>query len=221
MKPLLFLPLLLVMSYGLAQNPPKTQMSKHVDAVAALAGSLIKALKKEKKIPGTNTKPPVPAPSKSSEAPSVSEVGLSPVAQKLFHGVASKLTNDGKNKVAAASKFAVSKSDKNLFSFEGDDEAPFAVEVIVTDLNDDGTEEIIFQWGNSYWSGQAGTSCLLLVKNPKNGSYEQNLGFPGIAEIRDTKTNGYRDLLIGGPGFEFPVYKWNGKSYEQKGTVKQ
>ncbi len=142
-------------------------------------------------------------------------------AERLFRGITSKLTVADKNKAAAAAKFVISKSDKNLFTFRGEEEAPFHVEVTVTDLNDDGTEEIILQWGNSFWSGHAGTSCTLLVKNAKSGNYDTNLGFPGIVEILSTKTNGYKDLKIGLPGSEFPVYKWTGKSYELKGTVKQ
>lgn len=151
----------------------------------------------------------------------VYQAKLTPVAEKLFRGVTSRLYVADKNKAAAASSFVISKSDKNLFTFAAEEEAPFNVEVTVVDLNSDGVEEIILQWGNSFWSGYAGTSCTLLVKNVKTGNYDSNLGFPGVVEILKTRTNGYRDLLIGGPGFEFPVYKWNGKSYEQKGTVKQ
>ncbi len=146
---------------------------------------------------------------------------LTPVAEKLFRGVTSKLSVAEKNKAAEASAFVISKSDKNLFTFKDEEEAPFHVEVTVTDLNDDGTEEIILQWGNSFWSGYAGTSCTLLVKNSKTGNYDSNLGFPGVVQILKTRTNGYRDLLIGGPGFEFPLYKWDGKKYELKGSVKQ
>ncbi len=153
--------------------------------------------------------------------PIVDQAKLTPVAKKLFRGVHSKLSVSDKNKAAAASEFVISKSDKNLFTFKGEEDAPFHVDVTITDLNDDGVEEILFHWGNSFWSGFTGTSCTLLVKNPKTGNYETNLGFPGIAEILKSKTNGYRDLLIGGPGFEFPLYKWDGKKYELKGTVKQ
>jgi hypothetical protein len=28
-----------------------------------------------------------------------------------------------------------------------------------------------------------------------------------------TKNLGYPDLMIGGPGFEHPVWRWNGKEY--------
>lgn len=146
---------------------------------------------------------------------------LTPEAERLFRGITSKLTISDKNKAAAAAKFVISKSENNLFTFAGEDDAPFEVQVTANDLNNDGTEEIILQWGNSFWSGHTGTSCTMLVKNVKTGDYDSNLGFPGIVEVLSTKTNGFRDLRIGGPGFEFPIYKWNGKSYEQKGIVRQ
>lgn len=151
----------------------------------------------------------------------VYQAKLTPVAEKLFRGVTSRLSVADKNKAAAASSFVISKSDKNLFTFTGEEEAPFNVEVTVVDLNSDGVEEIILQWGNSFWSGYAGTSCTLLVKNVKTGNYDSNLGFPGIVEVLSTKTNGYKDLKIDLPGFEFPVYKWTGTKYELKGRVKQ
>ena len=28
-----------------------------------------------------------------------------------------------------------------------------------------------------------------------------------------TKNMGFPDLLIGGPGFDFPIWRWNGKEY--------
>lgn len=37
------------------------------------------------------------------------------------------------------------------------------------------------------------------------------MSFPGILPI--AIPNGYPDLIIPGPGFEFPVWLWNGKEY--------
>ncbi len=86
-------------------------------------------------------------------------------------------------------------------------------EVDVRDLNGDGVDEVLITYGNSCMSGMAGSSVVLFIKE-KSGHYTSQLGFPGmIAEVRKTKTPGYPDLLIGGPGFCFPVWHWNGKAY--------
>ena len=47
------------------------------------------------------------------------------------------------------------------------------------------------------------------------GKYQTNLGFPGAsADPKPEKSKGYPDLVIGGPGFCFPVWRWNGKAYD-------
>jgi len=35
-----------------------------------------------------------------------------------------------------------------------------------------------------------------------------------------TINKGYPDLIIGGPGFEFPIWRWNGKEYAYINKVK-
>ena len=47
-----------------------------------------------------------------------------------------------------------------------------------------------------------------------------NFGFPGMApDVLTTASKGYPDLVIGGPGFEFPVFRWNGKVYDNYKTI--
>jgi hypothetical protein len=81
------------------------------------------------------------------------------------------------------------------------------------DLNHDGTPEVLVTYGNSCISGITGSSVLLFVK--RDGRYEANLGFPA-AEVTPLESShlGYADLLIGGRGFCFPVWRWNGQRYE-------
>lgn len=86
-------------------------------------------------------------------------------------------------------------------------------EVQIKDLNGDGVDEVLITYGNSCMSGMAGSSVVLFIKD-KTGHYQSQLGFPGvIAEVRPAKAGGYPDLLIGGPGFCFPVWHWDGKAY--------
>ena len=81
------------------------------------------------------------------------------------------------------------------------------------DLNGDGTLEIIVDYGNACLSGMAGTSVMLFVRDA-SGTLRSNLGLPGlIAEVLPTQNLGYSDLLIGGPGFCFTVWRWNGEQY--------
>ena len=48
-----------------------------------------------------------------------------------------------------------------------------------------------------------------------------NLGFPGMTpDVLTTSNKGYPDLVVGGPGFEFPVFRWNGKMYDNYKTLK-
>jgi hypothetical protein len=40
-------------------------------------------------------------------------------------------------------------------------------------------------------------------------------GGPGIPEfLKTTGVNGWPDVSVGGPGFCFPVERWNGKEYK-------
>jgi hypothetical protein len=87
-------------------------------------------------------------------------------------------------------------------------------------MNKDGKEEIFVLFGNSFTSGMAGSSIIVFIAD-KGGMYKINLGFPGmLPDILATANLGYNDLLIGGPGMEFPVWRWNGKEYVFLRSVK-
>ena len=54
-----------------------------------------------------------------------------------------------------------------------------------------------------------------LVSKVTNGGWRLITGGPGIPEFLKTKgVGGWPDLLVGGPGFCFPVERWNGKEYK-------
>ncbi|MFN2438114.1 MAG: hypothetical protein ABR503_02870 [Chitinophagaceae bacterium] len=85
----------------------------------------------------------------------------------------------------------------------------------------DGKEEIFIVFGNSYTSGQTGSSVVLYIKD-KSGNYQPNLGFPGVTpDAMPIKNLGYPDLMIGGPGFEWPIWRWNGKAYNFYKKIKK
>ena len=91
---------------------------------------------------------------------------------------------------------------------------PAGAEVELRDMNGDGQDEVLVIYGNTCLSGMAGASVVLFIKDAA-GKYRSNLGFPGVtADPKAEKSKGYPDLLIGGPGFCFPVWRWNGKAYD-------
>jgi hypothetical protein len=146
---------------------------------------------------------------------------LNNIAAVLFLNVKTKLTVQEKNKIASLSGFVLSgKKDEPFAQDKESKEYPFMSFVYPTDLNKDGTEEIFIIFGNTYTSGNTGSNVVLYIKSA-TGNYISHLGFPGTApDILTTANMGYPDLLIGGPGFEFPVFRWNGKTYDNYRTVK-
>lgn len=100
------------------------------------------------------------------------------------------------------------------FTQEGGEEYPFDAFVYPVDLNSDGNDEIFILFINSYTSGATGSSIAAFFSD-KKGGFETQLGFHGtLPEVLATGNFGFPDLLIGGPGFGFPVQRWNGKSNE-------
>jgi hypothetical protein len=146
---------------------------------------------------------------------------LSEVASLLFRDVKTKLTIAEKNQVAAKLGFIVSGNKEQPFALDADSkEFSFPALVLPSDMNKDGKEEIFVVFGNSFTSGHTGSSVALFIKNTA-GEYRDHLGFPGMApDVLATARPGYPDLLIGGPGFEYPVWKWDGKAYKYSRNVK-
>ena len=143
------------------------------------------------------------------------QTGISEGARLLFSGVKTKLTIKEKNQLYLNTSFVLA-ADKKQFQF-GDDPAaaqfPFTPTVFVTDLNKDSTEEICLVFGNSYTSGNIGSNVLLFIKN-KQGVYQSNFGFSGsMPLVLTTVSKGYPDLVIGGPGDELPIWRWDGRQY--------
>ncbi len=83
----------------------------------------------------------------------------------------------------------------------------------VRDLNGDGRPEAIVSEGGSFCYGAAGMGFMLLSKQG-NGGWLKITSDAGIPEFLSTKgVGGWPDISVGGPGFCFPVQRWNGKAY--------
>jgi hypothetical protein len=89
---------------------------------------------------------------------------------------------------------------------------PGAIET-VHDFNGDGFPEAVVTEGGAYCYGNTG-SGFTLVSKQADGRWTRITGDTGIPEFLTTKgAGGWPDISIGGPGFCFPVQRWNGKAY--------
>jgi hypothetical protein len=83
------------------------------------------------------------------------------------------------------------------------------------DLNGDGRPEAVVTEGGTYCYGNTGAGFRLLTKLP-SGKWKLLHQSQGIAEFLATRgVDRMPDMSVGGPGFCFPVLRWNGKAYVQ------
>ncbi len=149
-----------------------------------------------------------------------SQVALTKGASLLFKNVKTALTIAEKNNIFKLTGFLISK-DQKQFASEGGEDYPFEAAVYNLDMNADGKEEVFIVFGNSYTSGMTGSNAVLYIKDAA-GKFQANLGFPSATpSMLPTKSKGYPDLVIGGPGFEFPVWRWDGKTYNYFRKIKE
>lgn len=141
---------------------------------------------------------------------------LSEGATLLFKTAKSKLTNDEKNWLFKQLNFTLSKDKKQFMS----DEFEVVVQSCITDMNKDGIEEVFIVMQSSALFGNAGESFVLYTKNNKSKFERQPELGDGMAMILVSKNSGYPDIAIGGPGFEFPAYRWDGKKYKYFKEIK-
>jgi alpha-tubulin suppressor-like RCC1 family protein len=151
------------------------------------------------------------------------DVALNPVAEKIFAKVKSRLNNADKNALTNASNFVLAKSNPKLFTLKDQpigEEHPFEITAFPIDLNQDGQEEVMLLWGNTYYLGMVGVGSKIFAKN-KTGNFESILDTQGFANIMQSKLSGYPDLFVDvpSPQNKYPVYKWGSKGYQLHQTV--
>ena len=85
----------------------------------------------------------------------------------------------------------------------------------ILDLNGDGRPEAVISEGSIYCYGNTETG-FSIVSQQADGKWKLVTSSPGIPDFLKTKgVGGWPDIAIGGPGFCFPVVRWNGKAYVQ------
>jgi hypothetical protein len=83
----------------------------------------------------------------------------------------------------------------------------------VRDLDGDGLPDAVITEGSAYCFGQSETGFSLVSKRA-DGTWKLITASEGIATILPRPgAVGWPDIEIGGPGFCFPVERWNGRAY--------
>lgn len=107
---------------------------------------------------------------------------------------------------------AVARGNKWVICVD-DPQAEGAVIESMRDLNGDGRPEAVVTEGGTYCHGNTGQGFTLLSKQA-DGKWRKILSETGIPEFLKTRgKDSWPDISIGGPGFCFPVERWNGKAY--------
>lgn len=134
----------------------------------------------------------------------------------LFKNTTSKLTSDEKNWLFKQLNLTLSKDKKKFMS----DEYEVGVHPYITDMNRDGKEEAFIVMESAALYGNTGQDFILFIQN-STGNFERDplLG-GGIPMILRSKSTGYPDIAVGGPGFEFPLNHWDGKRYTFSKKIK-
>lgn len=87
----------------------------------------------------------------------------------------------------------------------------------VQDLNGDGRPEALISEGGTNCYGMAGAGYRV-VSQQADGSWKLITSGTGMATFLTSKgVGGWPDIEVGGPGFCFPVERWNGKVYAVHG----
>lgn len=93
-------------------------------------------------------------------------------------------------------------------------ECQYAIEADgVKDLNGDGRPDIVITGSGTYCYGNTGQGYFITEKTAA-GTWrliDQNQGIPTFLATRGV--GGWPDIEVGGPGFCFPIVRYNGKAY--------
>ncbi|MDP2029974.1 MAG: hypothetical protein Q8K12_10095 [Thiobacillus sp.] len=120
----------------------------------------------------------------------------------------------GKADQMAVFKAAGAVQKKGMWLMCADEPNPSGATIeTVRDLNGDGRPEALVTEGGTFCYGRAEAGYALLSKQTNN-SWRVMTGGSGMPSFLKTYGVGnWPDISVGGPGFCFPVQRWNGKEY--------
>jgi hypothetical protein len=100
----------------------------------------------------------------------------------------------------------------NCDGAESESYAPGHIETY-RDINGDGRPDAVVIESGAVCYGMTGMHFWLLSKQA-NGSWRRMYDETAMADFMRTKgAGGWPDIQLGGPGFCFPVVRWNGRAY--------
>ena len=83
---------------------------------------------------------------------------------------------------------------------------------LVGDLNGDGRGEAVITESSAYCYGMTGTAFSLVSEQADGWKLvAESVGMPNFLPAKGA--GGWPDIEVGGPGFCFPVLRWNGREY--------
>ena len=82
------------------------------------------------------------------------------------------------------------------------------------DLNGDGTPEAWVKESSVFCYGNTAEAFVLLAKGA-DGAWTVLLDEVGVPVVRDSRSHGWPDIEVGGPGpGPFPIHRYDGKTYQ-------
>lgn len=83
----------------------------------------------------------------------------------------------------------------------------------IQDINGDGRAEVIIVDYSTACYGNTGQGFNIVGQNAQ-GQWTSLFQSPGIPTVQTTRANGWAEVEVGGPGYCFAVYQWDGRNYE-------
>lgn len=125
-----------------------------------------------------------------------------------------KLSPDEEKAVFLAAKYQyINKEWRACFHEEDKHYVAGSIEE-VRDINGDGFPDAVVMDSSTFCYGRSGVSFTLVSKQA-NGEWKYMTSGTGYADFLDIKgANGWPDIEVGGPGFCFPVSRFDGEKYK-------
>lgn len=89
------------------------------------------------------------------------------------------------------------------------------LQIEFSDLNGDGRPDAVITDGGTECYGNTGTGYTIVTREA-SGAWRKLFDMTGIPDFQKTRgVGGWPDIVNGGPGFCFPVLRWNGRDYQR------